>query len=264
VRIDVRWSSGDLARVRKDAEELVALAPDVLVAGIGPTTQAFQEATRTLPIVFAQGVDPVGLGTVKSMARPGGNATGFTQFEYSLSAKWLELLREVVPRVMRVGVVRDGQFAPVGLGQWAVIGAAAAPVGVEILPVDLTVTGDTEGALSEFARGPNDGLIVGVGTAATIQRKLVVELAARYKLPAVYPYRFFVEAGGLISYGPNLMDLYRRAAAYVDRILKGEKPADLPVQAPTKYEMVINLKTAKALGLDLPPMLLARADEVIE
>jgi putative tryptophan/tyrosine transport system substrate-binding protein len=165
---------------------------------------------------------------------------------------------------MRVGVVRDGQFAPVGLGQWAVIGAAAAPVGVEILPVDLTVTGDTEGALSEFAQGPNDGLIVGVGTAATIQRKLVVELAARYKLPAVYPYRFFVEAGGLISYGPNLMDLYRRAAAYVDRILKGEKPADLPVQAPTKYEMVINLKTAKALGLDLPPMLLARADEVIE
>ena len=264
VRIDVRWSSGDLARVRKDAEELVALAPDVLVAGIGPTTQAFQETTRTLPIVFTQAVDPVGLGTVKSMARPGGNATGFTQFEYSLSAKWLELLREVVPRVMRVGVVRDGRFAPVGLGQWAVIGAAAAPVGVEILPVDLTVTGDTEGAFGEFARGPNDGLIVGVGTAATIQRKLVVELAARYKLPAVYPYRFFVEAGGLISYGPNLMDLYRRSANYVDRILKGEKPADLPVQAPTKYELVINLKTAKALGLDMPPTVLARADEVIE
>ena len=170
VRIDVRWSGGDLARVRKDAEELVALAPDVLVAGIGPTTQAFQETTRTLPIVFTQAVDPVGLGTVKSMARPGGNATGFTQFEYSLSAKWLELLREVVPRVTRVGVVRDGRFA-VGLGQWAVIGAAAAPVGVEILPVDLTVTGDTEGAFGEFARGPNDGLIVGVGTAATIQRK---------------------------------------------------------------------------------------------
>ena len=264
VRIDVRWSSGDLARVRKDAEELVALAPDVLVAGIGPTTQAFQETTRTLPIVFAQAIDPVGLGTVKSMARPGGNATGFTQFEYSLSAKWLELLREVAPRVMRVGVVRDGRFAPVALGQWAVIGAAAAPVGVEILPVDLTVTGDTEGALSEFARGPNDGLIVGVGTAATIQRKLVVELAARYKLPAVYPYRFFVEAGGLISYGPNLMDLYRRSASYVDRILKGAKPADLPVQAPTKYELVINLKSAKALGLDMPPTVLARADEVIE
>jgi len=263
VRIDVRWSGGDFARVRKDAEELVALTPDVLVAGIGPTTQAFQELTRTLPIVFTQSVDPVGLGTVKSMARPGGNATGFTQFEYGLSAKWLELLREVVPRVTRVGVVRDWGAA-VGLGQWAVIGAAASPLGVEILPIDLAVTGNTESAFTEFARGPNDGLIVGVGTAATIQRKIVVGLAARHMLPAVYPYRFFVEGGGLMSYGPNLIDLYRRSASYVDRILKGEKPADLPVQAPTKYELVINLKTAKALGLDVPPQLLARADEVIE
>jgi putative tryptophan/tyrosine transport system substrate-binding protein len=265
LRIDVRWSSsGEFARVRKDAEELVALAPDVLVAGIGPTTQALQDATRTLPIVFAQAVDPVGLGTVKSMARPGGNATGFTQFEYSLSAKWLELLREVVPHITRVGVVRDGRFAPVGLGQWAVIGAAAAPLGVEVLPVDLTVAGDTESAFTEFARGRNEGLIVGVGTAATIQRKLVIELAARHQLPAVYPYRFYVEAGGLISYGPNLMDLYRRSASYIDRILKGEKPADLPVQAPTKYELAINLNTARALGLEVAPMLLARADEVIE
>jgi len=186
VRIDVRWSGGDFARVRKDAEELVALTPDVLVAGIGPTTQAFQELTRTLPIVFTQSVDPVGLGTVKSMARPGGNATGFTQFEYGLSAKWLELLREVVPRVTRVGVVRDWGAA-VGLGQWAVIGAAASPLGVEILPIDLAVTGNTESAFTEFARGPNDGLIVGVGTAPTIQRKLVVGLAARHMLPAVYP-----------------------------------------------------------------------------
>jgi putative ABC transport system substrate-binding protein len=263
VRIDVRWSGGDFARVRKDAEELVALAPDVLVAGVGPTTQALQDATRTLPIVFAQAVDPVGLGTVKSMARPGGNTTGFTQFEYSLSAKWLELLREVAPRASRVGVVRD-RGALVGLGQWAVIGAAASPLGVEILPVDLAVAGNTESALAEFVRGPNDGLIVVVGTVATIQRNLVVQLAARHKLPAVYPYRFFVEAGGLLSYGPSLIDLYRRSASYVDRILKGEKPADLPVQAPTKYELVINLKTAKALGFDVPPMLLARADEVIE
>jgi ABC-type uncharacterized transport system substrate-binding protein len=263
VRIDVRWSSGDFARVRKDAEELVALTPDVLVAGIGPTTAAFQEFTRTLPIVFAQAVDPVGLGTVKSMARPGGNTTGFAQFEYGLSAKWLELLREVVPRVTRIGVVRDWG-APVSVGQWAVIGAAASPLGVEILPIDLAVTSDTESAFTEFARGPNDGLIVGVGTAATIQGKLLVGLAARHMLPAVYPYRFFVEGGGLMSYGPNLIDLYRRSASYVDRILKGEKPANLPVQAPTKYELVINLKTAKALGLDLPPTLLARADEVIE
>jgi putative ABC transport system substrate-binding protein len=212
---------------------------------------------------MAQAVDPVGLGTVKSMNRPGGNTTGFTQFEYGLSAKWLELLREVAPQSTRVGVVRDAK-APVGLGQWAVIGAAASPLGVEILPVDLTVGGNTESALTEFARGPNDALIVGVGTAATIQRNLVVALAARHKLPAIYPYRFFVEAGGLMSYGPSLVDLYRRTASYVDRILKGEKPADLPVQAPTKYNLAINLKTAKALGLTVPTTLLARADEVIE
>jgi putative ABC transport system substrate-binding protein len=263
LRIDVRWSSGDTARVRKDAEELVALAPDVLVGGIGPTTQTFQEITKTLPIVMAQAVDPVGLGTVKSMARPGGNTTGFTQFEYGLSAKWLELLREVAPQVARVGVVRDARTA-VGIGQWAVIGAAASPLGVEILPVELTVGGNTEIAVTEFAQGPNNGLIVGVGTAATVQRDLVVALAARQKLPAVYPYRFFVEAGGLMSYGPSLIDLYRRTATYVDRILKGEKPADLPVQAPTRYQLSINLKTAKALGLTVPPTLLARADEVIE
>jgi putative ABC transport system substrate-binding protein len=270
VRIDVRWSGADLARLRKDAEELVALAPDVLVAGIGPTTQALQAATRTLPIVFTQAVDPVGAGMVKSMARPGGNTTGFTQFEYSLSGKWLELLRELAPRTTRVGFVRD-RASMVGIGQWAVIGAAAAPLGVEILPVDVSVagrpgpaSGDIETSFAEFARGPNDGLIVGVGTSTTIQRDLVVGLAARHKLPAVYPYRFFVEAGGLLSYGPLLIDLYRRSAGYVDRILKGEKPADLPVQAPTRYELVINLKTAKALGLEVPPMLLARADEVIE
>ena len=263
VRIDVRWSGGDFERVRRDAQELVSLGPDVLVAGIGPTTQAFQQISRTLPIVFAQSVDPVGLGIIKSMARPGGNATGFTQFEYTLSAKWLELLREVAPQIARVGFVRDAGAA-VSLGQWAVIGAAAAPLGVEVSPVDLAITTNTEDAVDEFARGPNGGLIVGVGTNATIQRAMIVAMAARHKLPAVYPYRFFVDAGGLMSYGPSLIDLYRRTAGYVDRILKGEKPADLPVQAPTKYELAINLKTAKALGLEIPPNLLARADEVIE
>ena len=263
LRIDVRWSGADFERVRKDAEELVALAPDVLVGGIGPTTQSFQQLTRAIPIVMAQAVDPVGLGTVSNMARPGGNATGFTQFEYGLSAKWLELLREVAPQITRVGVVRD-RGAAVALGQWAVIGAAASPLGVEILPVDLAIGGNTEGTMAGFARGPNDGLIVGVGTLATIQRNQIVALAARHKLPAVYPYRFFVEAGGLMSYGPSLIDLYRRAGGYVARILKGEKAGDLPVQAPTKYNLTINLKTATALGLTVPPSLLARADEVIE
>src|SRR5262245_1710255 len=264
LRIDVRWSGGDFARVRKDAEELVALGPDVLVGGIGPTTQTFQQVTRgAIPIVMAQAVDPVGLGTVSSMSRPGGNTTGFTQFEYGLSAKWFELLREVAPQIVRVGVVRD-RGAAVSLGQWAVIGAAASPLGVEILPVDLTAGGNTEGAFAGFARGSNDGLIVGVGTMATIQRNQVVALAARHKLPAVYPYRFFVEAGGLMSYGPSLIDLYRRTGEYVARILKGENAGDLPIQAPTKYNLAINLKTAKALGLEIPPSLLARADEVIE
>jgi ABC-type uncharacterized transport system substrate-binding protein len=265
LRIDVRWSSGSEALLRKNAEELVAAGADVIVAGVGPTMQAARQASPTMPIVFAQAVDPVGIGLVKNLARPGGNITGFTQFEYSLSAKWLELLREVVPRVARVGVVRDNVArGPVGIGQWAVIGAAAAPLGVELSPIDLSVDGGTERAVAEFAREPNSGLIVGVGTTATIQRNLIVALAARHNLPAVYPYRFFVEAGGLLSYGPALADGYRRAAGYVDRILKGEKPGNLPVQAPTKYELAINLKTAKALSLDVPPTLLARADEVIE
>jgi putative ABC transport system substrate-binding protein len=209
VRIDVRWSGGDFERVRRDAQELVSLGPDVLVAGIGPTTQAFQQISRTLPIVFAQSVDPVGLGIIKSMARPGGNATGFTQFEYTLSAKWLELLREVAPQIARVGFVRDAGGFAVSLGQWAVIGAAAAPLGVEVSPVDLAITTNTEDAVDEFARGPNGGLIIGVGTNVTIQRAMIVTMAARHKLPAVYPYRFFVDAGGLMSYGPSLIDLYR-------------------------------------------------------
>jgi putative tryptophan/tyrosine transport system substrate-binding protein len=263
VRIDVRWSSGDFARLRKDATDLVALGPDVLMAGIGPTAQALQAASRTVPIVMAQGVDPVGAGMVRSLARPGGNTTGFIQFEYGLSAKWLELLREIAPQVSRVGIVRDPGSA-VGIGQWAVIAVAASAFGVELSPIDLHLGGDTEAIVSEFASGPNGGLIVVTGTAPTIQRERIVALAARHRLPAVYPYRFFIEAGGLISYGPNLIDGYQRAAGYVDRILRGEKPGDLPVQAPTKYELVINLKTAKALGLTVPDTVLARADEVIE
>src|SRR5262245_5028480 len=263
VRIDVRWSSGDLARLRKDAAELVALGSDVLVAGVGPTPQALQQATRTVPIVMAQGVDPVGGGFVRSLARPGGNTTGFTQFEFGLAAKWLERLKETAPQVARVGIVRE-TTGQVGVAQWGVIGAAASPLGVELSPINLHVTGGADREVTEFAGSPNGGLIVVVGTVATIQRELIVASAARHRLPAVYPYRCFVEAGGLMSYGPNLIDGYRRAASYVDRILKGEKPGDLPVQAPTKYQLVINLKTAKALGLEIPPTLLARADEVIE
>jgi putative ABC transport system substrate-binding protein len=212
---------------------------------------------------MAQAVDPVGSGFVRSIARPGGNITGFTQFEFTLAAKWLELLKEIAPNVVRVGVVRE-TIGTAGFAQWAVIGTVAQPLGVELSPINLQLAGDTQRAVSEFAPAPNDGLIVLVGAVAMIQRDLIIRLAAQHKLPAVYPYRFFVEAGGLMSYGPNLIDLYRRSASYVDRILKGEKPADLPVQAPTKYELVINRKTAQALGLTVPPSLLARADEVIE
>jgi putative ABC transport system substrate-binding protein len=264
VKIDMRWSGGDVVRLRKDAEELLGLRPDVVVAGVGPTPPVLQQLTRTVPIVLVTAVDPVGAGFVDSLARPGGNMTGFIQFEYTLSGKWLELLREIVPHVSRVGVVRRVSDGPVGIGQWAVIGAFASPMGVELWPINVSVTGETERALSAFAGDPNSGLIVTVADVAIIQRELIIALAARHRLPTVYPYRFFAEAGGLISYGPDLLGLYRQAAGYVDRILKGAKPADLPVQAPTKYELAINLKTAKALGLDVPEMLLARADKVIE
>jgi ABC-type uncharacterized transport system substrate-binding protein len=263
LRIDTRWSSGDLAHLRRDAAHL-ASGSDVIVAGVGPTTAALQQATRTVPIVMAQGVDPVGASFVRTLARPGGNITGFTQFEFGLAAKWFELLREIAPRASRVGVVREA-VGQVGVALWAVIGVAAGPLGVELSPLDVqNAASDIERTISEFAREPNGSVIVVVSTVATIHRDLIVALAARHKLPVIYPYRFFVEAGGLMSYGPNLIDGYRRTATYVDRILKGEKPADLPVQAPTKYELVINLKAAKTLGLEIPPMLLARADEVIE
>jgi len=264
VRVDVRWSGGNIALLRKHAVDLVENGSDVIVAGVGPTGPALRAATRTVPVVFAQVVDPVGNGYVASLSRPGGNATGFTQFEYSLSGKWLELLRELVPRISRVGVFRDAEGGPAGIGQWAVIQAFASPLGIELSPLDLVQGSDPDRIVSAFAGAPNSGIIVAVASLATIHRKSIVRLAAQHQLPAIYPYRFFVEDGGLLAYGPNLLDGYRRAAGYVDRILKGEKPADLPVQAPTKYELSVNLKTAKTLGLTVPPAFLARADEVIE
>src|SRR5262245_501553 len=248
LRIDTRWSSGNRARLRKEAADLVALGPDVIVAGVGPTTFVLQQVSHTVPIVMAQAVDPVGSGFIKSMARPGTNATGFTQFEFGLSAKWLELLREIAQQVTRVGIVREVE-GQVGVAQWAVIGAAASPLGVELSPINVHADGESARAVAEFARDSNDGLIVVVSSTATIQRDLLVKLAARLRLPAVYPYRFFVDAGGRLSYGPNLLDGYRRSASYVHRILKGEKPANLPVQAPTKYELVINLIASSEIML---------------
>jgi putative ABC transport system substrate-binding protein len=264
MRIDYRWSVGDVARLRKDAAELVALSPEVILAGVGATTQALQQASRTVPIVMAQGLDPVGNGYVDSLARPGGNITGFIQFEYALAGKWAELLKEVAPEVARVGVLREPGQALASVGQWTMIQAVAQSFGAELKPIDLRDAGELERALTSFARSPNGGLIVAVSAAALTHRDLIITLAAQHRLPAVYAYRVFVTHGGLITYGPDIASQYRRAAGYVDRILKGEKPADLPVQAPTKYELVINLKTAKALGLEVPPTLLARADEVIE
>jgi len=262
VRIETRWSTGDVSRLRRDAAELVALTPDVVLAGVGATIPALLETSRTVPIVFAQGLDPVGAGFVESLARPGGNATGFTQFEYSLSGKWIEMLKEVAPGVTRVGVLREA--GPAGIGQWAIIQAVAQASGVELSPINLRDPSEIERAVTAFARAPSSGLIAVVSASSQFHRELIVSLAARHQLPAVYPYRFFVTGGGLMSYGPDLINQYRRAASYVDRILKGEKPGDLPVQAATKFELAINLKTAKALGLEVPPTVLARADEVIE
>jgi putative ABC transport system substrate-binding protein len=264
LRIDYRWSGNDRTRLNQHATELISLGPDVVLAGTGATVQPLQQASRTVPIVFAQAIDPVGAGNVETLARPNSNATGFLQFEYSLAGKWLELLREVAPELKRVGVIRD-PGAPAGIGQWAVIQAAAQPLGIELMSVDPRGGAATiERSLTAVARVPNAGLIAVVSAAGQLHRELVATLSAKHRLPTVYPYRFFVTGGGLISYGPDLVSQYRRAAGYVDRILKGEKPADLPVQAPTKYELVINLKTAKALGLTVPPSLLARAVAVIE
>jgi ABC-type uncharacterized transport system substrate-binding protein len=262
VQIQTLWGTEDNARLRKDAVQLMARHPDIVLAGVGGTTSALQLASSTVPIVFAQGLDPVGAGQVQSLARPGNNTTGFTQLDYSLSGKWLELLKEVAPTVAQVGVLREQGAA--GIGQWAVISAAAAALRVELTPIDLNDARAIEPAMSAFARNSNGGLIVVVSAASLTHRELIVSLAARHRLPTVYFNRVFVTAGGLISYGANVIEQYRRAAGYVDRILKGEKPAELPVQAPTKYNLVVNLKTAKSLGLAISQPLLGRADEVIE
>ena len=248
--------------MRKDAADLLALAPDVVLATTAPIVVALQQVSRTVPIAFATVIDPVGAGVVASLARPGGNATGFITFEYSISAKWLELLKEISPGVKRVAVLREPTIA--GIGQLAGLQTAAPSFGVELEPIDVSDAGEIERALADFAHATNSGLIVPLSTSSIAHRERIVALAARHRLPAVYPSRLDAAVGGLISYGPDFLDQYRRAAGYVDRILRGEKPADLPVQAPTKYELVVNLKTAKALGLDVPSTLLARADEVIE
>jgi putative ABC transport system substrate-binding protein len=263
VRIDIRWAGVDVENIRKHAAELAALAPDVILANGSVVVTPLLQATRTVPIVFVVVPDPVGAGFVDSLARPGGNATGFVQFEYGLSGKWLELLKEIAPRLTRAAVLRDAAI-PSGTGQFGAIQSVAPSVGLEVSPVNIRDASEIERAVAAFARSANGGLIVTGSALAQLHRNLIITLAARYKLPAIYFERFFVTAGGLISYGPDLVDQYRRAADYVDRILKGEKPGELPVQAPTKYETVINLKTAKALGLEIPQTVLARADEVIE
>ena len=263
VRIENRWSAGDPERIRRNTEEMVALAPDVILASGNAGVAPLLQATRTVPVVFVIVPDPVGAGFVDSLARPGGNATGFIAYEYGLSGKWLEVLKEIAPGVTRAAVIRDPALAS-GPGQFAAIQSIAPSLGVEVSPVNVRDAGEIERAITAFAHSPNGGLIVTGSALVGLHRHLIIALAARHKLPAVYVERTYVAAGGLISYGSDFLDQYRRAASYVDRILKGEKPADLPVQAPTKYELVINLKTAKALGLEVPPTLLARADEVIE
>jgi putative ABC transport system substrate-binding protein len=264
VRIEYRWGAGDLDRFRKYAAELVALSPDVIVATAGSIVGALQQVSRTVPIVFVTTIDPVGGGWVESLARPGGNATGFTSFEFSMSGKWLELLKEIAPPVTRVAVIRD-PAVPAGSGGFAAIQTVAPSFGVELIPIGVRSADEIERSITAFARSANGGLIVvGPPSSVNLHRNLIIALAARHRLPAVYGTPVWSKAGGLISYGADPLDQYRRAAAYVDRIIKGEKPADLPVQAPTKYELVINLKTAKALGLEVPATVLARADEVIE
>ena len=263
VSIDTRWATAHGAEIRKHAEELAPLAPDVILAHATPTVGPLMQVTRTVPIVFPVIVDPVGAGFVESLARPGGNATGFTAFEYGMSGKWLELLKQIAPGVVRAAVLRDSAQIS-GIGQFGAIQAVAPSLGVELSPINVRDAGEIERAVTAFLRFANGGLIVPASAAATSHRNLIITLAARHKLPAIYFDRAFVATGGLSSYGSDQVDQYRRAAGYVDRILKGEKPADLPVQAPTKYDLVINLKTAKTLGLEVPATLLARADEVIE
>jgi putative tryptophan/tyrosine transport system substrate-binding protein len=262
-RIDVRWGAFDADSSRRYAAEVVGLAPDVILASASAAMGALQQTTRTVPIVFVGIVDPVGAGFVESLARPGGNTTGFTPFEYGLSGKWLELLKEIAPGVKRAAVLRDPTVGS-GTGQYAIIQAVAQSLGVELRPIDVRDPGEIERAIVTFAQVPNGGLIIVAAPSAVVHRNPIITLAAHHQLPAVYPFPYFARSGGLIAYGPDFISPYRRAASYVDRILKGEKPGDLPVQAPTKYELVINMKTAKTIGLDIPPTVLARADEVIE
>jgi putative tryptophan/tyrosine transport system substrate-binding protein len=263
VKIDFRYAAGDANLIRKYATELIALAPDVILAPGSTSLGPLLQATRIVPIVFTTLLDPVGAGFVDSLARPGGNATGFIAFEYGLSGKWLELLKQIAPSLTRMAILRDPATAA-GIGQFAAIQSAAPSFGVELRPIDMRKADEIERAVAAFARSSNGGLIVTAGSGSAIHRDLIIKLAARHQLPAIYSAHHFVTGGGLISYGPDRVDQYRQAAGYIDRILKGEKPGDMPVQAPTKYELVINLKTAKALGLAVPPSLLAQANEVIE
>jgi putative ABC transport system substrate-binding protein len=262
VRIDTRWAAGDADRVRQYAAELIALMPDVILASGGSVVGTLLQATRTVPIVFTQTPDPIGAGFVDSLARPGGNATGFSIFDYSLGGKWLELLKQIAPGVTRVAVIRDA--TPQGVGQFSAIQSLAPSLGLDVIPINARDVGEVERAIAVVAGTPNSGLIVTGSGFAIAHRELVVKSATQYKLPVISPLEFFVRLGGLISYAPDPIDPHLRAAGYVDRILKGEKPGDLPVQAPTKYKLMINLKTAKALGLTVPQALLASADEVIE
>jgi putative ABC transport system substrate-binding protein len=263
LQIDIRWGAGDAERTRHYAAELVALAPDAILAAGGATVGPLLQATRSVPIVFTLTPDPVGAGFVDSLAHPGGNATGFTNFEYGIGVKWLELLKEIAPRVTRAAVLRDPAI-PAGIGEFGAIQAVAPSLGIELRPIDMREAGEIERAVTAFARSSNGGLIVTSNAWGIVHRDLIIALAFRHRLPVVYPFRVFISAGGLVSYGPDTIDPHRRAADYVDRILRGDKPAELPVQAPTKFELAINLKTAKALGLTVPSTVLARADEVIE
>jgi len=263
LQIDIRWGTGDAERMRHYAAELVALTPDAILAAGGATVGPLLQATRSVPIVFTLTPDPVGAGFVDSLARPGRNATGFTNFEYGIGVKWLELLKEIAPRVTRAAVLRDPAI-PAGIGEFGAIQAVAPSLRIELRPIDMRDADEIERAITAFARSSNGGLIVTSNAWGIVHRDLIIALASRHRLPVVYPFRVFITAGGLVSYGPDTIDPHRRAADYVDRILRGDKPAELPVQAPVKFELVINLKTAKALGLEVPPTLLARADEVIE
>jgi len=263
VRFDIRWTAGDVDRARQYASELVTLMPDVILASGGSVVGPLLQATRTVPIVFTQTPDPVGAGFVTNLARPGGNATGFSNFDYNIGGKWLELLKQIAPGVTRVAVIRD-PATPQGIGQFSAVYAVAPPLGLDVSPINASEPGELERTIRALAVIPNSGMIVTGSSFAIAHRKLVIKLANQHKLPTVYPLGFFATAGGLISYGADAIDPHRRAAGYVDRILKGERPADLPVQNPTKYELIINMKTAKALDLTVPDTLLARADEVIE